>query len=274
MTTESYKTWWELGNEQLDKISSNQNHPLRMIHERLFSDIHTMGSSPPDVDVSDHEVLYTWKTKEFCFVVTTDENLSRTLSIPSKSFECQLPLKEGDLAFIRPMFVNKPEDTVREEDEFSTVPVNPPVKKNDKDIDINHMLSSMFSKFDQLVDNMADLQKDDNENPKPMVENLDSVGLCIKTMVLGFISLLAWIISRVGTRFPGRAVFKTMILETLEDVRGGFWDDIFESPGIWLQERSERIYKIIDSIFLGINWMIRYNRVSLTLLAFTVGYML
>jgi hypothetical protein len=247
-----------------------------MIHERLFSDIHVMGSSPPDVDISDHEVLYTWKSTEFCFVVTADESFNCTLSNPSKAFECQLPLKEGDLAFIRPMFAgNKSEDMVKEEDdEFSTVPVKPPVKKNDKDIDINNMLSSMFSKFDQLVDNMADLQKDNTEEPRPMVENLDSVGLCIKTMVLGFISLLAWVISRVGSKFPGRTVFKTMILETLEDVRGGFWDDIFESPGIWLQERSEKIYKIIDSIFLGINWMIRYNRVSLALLAFTVGYMM
>lgn len=274
MTTNSYKLWWDKANEQLDKISPSHENPLRMILETLYSEFNLAGLSPPCVEKGwdEEDFFLTWENDdENRIVVHSDENLDCTITIPKHNFTASLPLKDDEVDILYTMFPltleNEPEE------EFATMVSQPPPAETPKkeEVDMNKMLNSMLNKFDKLMGDMNELKEENNEPAVSSLKNIDSMGMCLRCLVVGIVSILAWLLNHVGSRFPGRALIKTIVIETMEDVRGGYWDDIFETPGEWIKERSETLYTLFEYVFQSIHWMIRYNRISVPALAFMIG---
>jgi hypothetical protein len=268
VSVDSYRAWWDAANAQLDKISPNRNHPVRTCIELFLSELYLRSFDTPKLrvilsDTTDIEIVgltLEWEKYNKDAFVSVDGNFDCKILFERVTSPLDLPLTNEEY-------------NVFESWIYEGIARKPPVNHNDF---LNVMLGSI-TKIMGMEDELKNEPSNDKEKEKEneiMNIKLDAMGEFFQTLTIAFISLLRWLVSKLNDRVPVRGILKSLTVDTLNDVKQGYWNDVFSSPDHWLMERNQTLFEYNDRIFRFFNFMIRNKTLTLSTIAFLAGYSL
>jgi hypothetical protein len=279
MNSEDYKIWWRKAEIQLEKLG---NEVLKTVHEDLFKSLVIEGIPVPELEIIGDETFFNWESFE-TIVVSHDDNYDCDLYIPGLgSFELPLSVKDSDIIFeFFPNLVKKPSPTnpvIEDNDDEvfltrpqiqlpPTTPPSPPPKKDQPDM--MKMMGSMMKSLETMLKD--DFDEIDNEPPKETIQ-LDNIGKLLSMIFVTFLGFMRWFITKLSSRIPMKSAMKGVILDMIEEVNCGVWDDFFDIPDDWLRTRSSKLHSMINFMFGILRFIVEHKNVIIPLVTLGIGY--
>lgn len=276
MNSEQHDAWWHKAEEELEKLP---NDVLRAVHEEFFWHLNRLNAPVPELEITFDGAYYYWqdydivnrqdsKTRWDPLVVTHDHNMNCKVYIPQLG-TFNLPLTEKDVEQITAHFSEPP---VEEEEFFPTKPpTHQPTPVSKKEPDMMKMMGSMMKSLETILKD--DFEEKDKE---PQVEKqslqLDNLGRIISMAFVTFLGFLRWFIGKLSNRIPMKSAMKFVIIDMIEEVNSGDWDDFFDLPDDWLRTRASKLHSIINWMFGILRFILENKNVIVPLVTFGVGY--
>lgn len=264
VSVDSYRAWWDAANVQLDKISPNRNHPVRTCIELFLSELYLRSIDTPVLkvilsDTNEVEIVgltLEWEKYNKDAVISVDGNFDCKILFERVTSPLDLPLTNEEY-------------NVFESWIFEGVTRKQPINHNDF---LNVMLGSI-TKIMGMEDDIKPEQTKEKEDEILNIK-LDAMGEFFKTLTIVLISLLRWLVGKLNNKVPVRGILKSLTVDTLNEVKQGYWNDVFASPDHWLMEKNQTLFEYNDRVFRCVNFMIRNKSLTLSTIAFLVGYSL
>jgi hypothetical protein len=239
-------------------LSVEPENGVMVTVEKFISDIEGINLPTPTFTVNEEEVTLFWERYNKNVVIGRGEGDEFRILLPELFSGSLLPLTPPQLEELNNWIHKTPVLYHRNKKPE-------PSKEN-----IMNMMDNMFKAFglEEMFDKM--------EGPDPPVEEppapLDSIGVFLLTLFLSFLQMLSWMLSFLHSNVRLRGAIKGLILDTIRDVQEGYWNDVFRSPGRWMEDFSPRLYRPIALLFRGANCSIRNKVITMSMIMFMVGY--